>query len=306
MPPVNLRDLTAFAAIARHRSFRGAARELRVSVSTLSERLRELESQVGVRLLNRTTRSVAPTEAGERLLARIEPALREIGEAAEAIGTAPGEPSGRLRINAPAPAVHLVIAPMIAPFLRRYPKITLEIVDEPLLIDIVEAGFDAGVRYEEHLAKDMVAISLGPPQRYVVVASPALLRERGVPERPRDLLGAPCLAFRFPGRSVSPWEFERNGRVTKIVPEARLIGLNIGLQLQAAIDGLGFLMTFEGYVRQAIAAGQLRTVLDDWSPSFTGPLLYYPSRRQNPSSLDAFIAFVKEWRTRESAPLKRP
>jgi DNA-binding transcriptional LysR family regulator len=305
MPPVNLRDLTAFAAIARHRSFRGAARELRLSVSTLSERLRELELQLGVRLLNRTTRSVAPTEAGERLLLRIEPALREIGEAAETIGTAPGEPSGRLRINAPAPAVQLVMAPMIAPFLKRYPKITLEIVDEPLLIDIVEAGFDAGVRYEEHLAKDMIAVSLGPPQRYVVVGAPALLREWGTPERPRDLLGSPCISFRFPGRGIAPWEFERHGRVTKIMPEPRLLGLNTRLQLQAALDGLGFLMTFEGHAREAIASGLLQSVLDEWCPSFPGPLLYYPSRRQNPSSLDAFIEFVKEWRAAEPASRRR-
>ncbi len=296
MNAVNLRDLSAFAAIARHRSFRSAARELRVSVSTLSERLRSLEEQIGVRLLNRTTRSVAPTEAGERLLARISPALREIGDAAQDAGTLPGEPSGRLRINAPPPAVQLVLAPMVVPFLKRYPKITLEIADDSLLIDIVEAGFDAGVRYEEHLAKDMVAISLGPPQRYVVVASPSLLGERGVPKKPKDLLDAPCIVTRFPGRAPLPWEFERAGRATKIVPEGRLIAINSALQLRAAIDGLGFLATFEGYARAAIASGQLRTVLEEWCLSFPGPFLYYPSRRRNPSSLDAFVAFVKEWR----------
>ena len=306
MSAVNLRDLSAFAAIAHHRSFRQAARELRVSVSTLSERLRSLEEQIGVRLLNRTTRSVAPTEAGERLLARIAPALREIGDAAQDAAALPGEPSGRLRINAPPPAVQLVLAPMAAPFLKRYPKITLEIADDPLLIDIVEAGFDAGVRYEEHLAKDMVAISLGPPQRYVVVAAPSLLGERGIPRKPQDLLAAPCIVTRFPGRGPLPWEFERAGRATKIVPEGRLIAINTALQLRAAIEGLGFLATFEGYAREAIASGRLCTVLDEWCPSFPGPLLYYPSRRRNPSSLDAFIAFVKEWRASESArPGKR-
>jgi DNA-binding transcriptional LysR family regulator len=299
MSGINLRDLAAFAAIAQHRSFRRAAKEFGVSVSTLSERLRALEEQIGARLLNRSTRSVAPTEAGDRLLVRIAPALREIGDAAQDVATLPGEPSGRLRINAPAPAVQLVLAPMIAPFLKRYPKIALEIVDDPLLVDIVAAGFDAGVRYEEHLARDMVAISLGPRQRYVVVAAPRLLAERGIPKKPRDLLGAPCIVTRFPGRAVLPWEFERAGRVTKIVPEGRLTAINIALQLRAAIGGLGFLATFDGYTHEAIASGELQTVLDDWSVSFPGPFLYYPSRRQNPSSLDAFIAFVKEWRASE-------
>jgi DNA-binding transcriptional LysR family regulator len=300
MSNIDLRDLSAFAAIARHRSFRNAARELRVSVSTSSVRLRALEEQIGVRLLNRTTRVVAPTEAGARLLARIAPALREIGDAAQEVGTLPGEPSGRLRINAPPPAVHLVLAPMVAPFLKRYPKITLEICDDPLCADIVEAGFDAGVRYEEHLARDMVAISLGPPQRYVVVASPRLLSERGVPKRPSDLLHEPCITTHLPGRAALAWEFERAGRVTRIVPQGRLVAINSGLQLRAAIDGLGFFQTFAGYAHEAIASGQLRTVLDEWSSSFPGPLLYYPSRQQNPSSLAAFVAFVKEWRASES------
>lgn len=296
---IDLRDLTAFAAIARHRNFRRAARELRVAVSTLSERLRDLEEQIGVRLLNRTTRSVAPTEAGERLLGRIAPAMWEINDAAQEVASLPGVPSGRLRINAPAPAVQLVLAPMMGPFLTRYPKIILEIVDEPSLIDIVDAGFDAGVRYEEHLAQDMVAVSLGPPQRFVIVAAPAFLAARPVPKTPKDLLGAPCIATRFPSRAILAWEFEKAGRVIKIVPEGPLFATNTALQLQAARDGLGYLATFEGYARDDIAGGRLRTVLDEWCPSFPGPFLYYPSRRRNPSSLDAFVAFVKEWRAPE-------
>jgi DNA-binding transcriptional LysR family regulator len=301
MKPVNLRDLSAFAAIARHRNFRHAARELQVSVSTLSERLRDLEAQIGTRLFNRTTRSVAPTEAGERLLARIAPALREISDAAQEIATVSGEPAGLLRINSPAPATQLVLAPMVAPFLQRYPKVSLEIVDEPLLVDIVSAGFDAGVRYEERLAKDMVAMSLGSAQRYVVVASPALLAQHGMPKSPRDLVGAPAIASRFPGRAPLAWEFERGGRSIKITPSARFISLNIATQLNAAIDGLGFLQTFEGYACEAIAQGSLRAVLYDWCAPFPGPFLYYPSRRQNPSSLNAFVAFVKSWRAAEPA-----
>jgi DNA-binding transcriptional LysR family regulator len=293
---IDLRDLTVFAAIARHKSFRRAAHELKASVSTLSERMRELEDRLGTRLLNRTTRSVATTEAGERLLRRIAPALREISDAVQGAGSLRREPSGRLRINSPAPATQLVLAPMVAPFLKRFPKVSLEIVDEPLLVDIVAAGFDAGVRYEEHLAKDMVAVSLGPPQRFVFVASPAFLAEHGTPTAPRDLLGAPCVVTQFPNRGPLPWEFERAGEVVRITPTPNFISLNIAAQIRAAIDGLGFFATFEGYAREAIASGQLCTVLDEWCPEFPGPFLYYPSRRQNPSSLSAFVAFVKELR----------
>ena len=162
----DLRDLAAFATVARHRNFRRAARELQVSPAALSENLRALEEQLGVRLLNRTTRSVAPTEAGERLLTRLAPALRDVRDAVSDLQGQRDVPAGRLRINAPSPAVEHVLAPMIGPFLKRYPEIRLEIVDTPALIDIVAEGFDAGVRYEENLARDMIAVSLGPPQRY--------------------------------------------------------------------------------------------------------------------------------------------
>jgi DNA-binding transcriptional LysR family regulator len=300
MTEPDLRALSAFAAVARERNFRRAARELRISVSSLSERIRDLEQKIGVRLLNRTTRSVAPTEAGARLLERIEPPLHEIGEAARDLIAQRSVPSGRLRITAPSPAVALVLAPMIPPFLARYPEITLEIVDDPSLVDIVSAGFDAGIRYEENLAKDMVAISLGPPERYVLVASPALLAAHGVPKRPRDLLEARCIVTRFPNRAVLPWEFERAGRVVRITPQGPLIANNTVLQLRAVMDGIGFLLTFAGYAQEAIAAGRLETVLDDWLPSFPGPFLYYPSRRQNPSSLNALIAFIREWRASQA------
>ena len=302
---MDLRDLNAFAAVARRRSFRGAAQELGVSVSTLSVRLRDLETLLGVRLLNRTTRSVAPTAAGERLLARIEPALRELTVATNEVGDLRDIPSGRLRINSPAPATQLVLAPMIAPFLRRYPEVSLEIVDEPSLIDIVKAGYDAGVRYEENLAKDMVAVSLGPPQRYVVAAAPAFLDAHGRPRTPKDLLGAPCITTRFPSRAALPWEFEKSGRKIKIQPSDRLSGVNSAMQLRAAEDGVGFYLTFEDYVASAVAAGTLEVVLADWCPSFPGPFLYYPSRRQNPSCLTAFVVFIKEWRTQQRSVRRR-
>src|SRR5215467_9124279 len=184
MADFDLRDLDAFVAVARTRNFRRAAMESRVSVSSLSQRLRDMEERLGVRLMNRTTRSVALTEAGELLLARVAPALLEVGDALDRVRGLRGVPSGRLRINAPPPAVDLVLAPMIGPFLRAYPQVDLEIVAESSFIDIVGGGYDAGVRYGEHLERDMIAISLGPPQRYALVATPDYLARQGRPKHP--------------------------------------------------------------------------------------------------------------------------
>lgn len=298
MAELDLRDLTLFAAVARHRSFRRAALEARVSVSSLSQRLRDFEARLGVRLVNRTTRSVTLTEAGELLLARVAPALRDVTDALSTVQGLSESPAGRLRINAPTPAVQLVLASMVPEFLRRFPAIELEIVSETALIDIVAAGFDAGVRYEEHLAKDMIALSLGPPERYVVAAAPTLLAIHGAPMEPRDLLTRPCISTVFPSGTVLPWEFEQGGRAVTILPKGPLKATDPALRLRAAIDGVGFLMGFEGHVRDAVAAGRLVTVLDGWCPSFPGPFLYYPSRRQPPPALAAFIGFIRERRAR--------
>ena len=228
MDALDLRDLHAFAAVARLRSFRRAAAEQRVSVSGLSQRVRDLEERLGVRLLNRTTRSVAPTQAGDALLGRLAPALQDVADAVGVVRGLRDVPSGRLRINAPAPAAQLVLAPMVAPFLKRNPAIDLEIVVEPHLIDIVAGGFDAGVRLEEHLAKDMIAVSLGPPERYVVVAAPSTLAAHGRPAKPKDLLERPCISTAFPNRVALPWEFERGGRVIRIVPKGSLTSSGSG------------------------------------------------------------------------------
>jgi DNA-binding transcriptional LysR family regulator len=292
----DLRDLAAFATVARHRNFRRAATELQISPAALSENLRALEERLGVRLLNRTTRSVSPTEAGERLLTRLAPALREVHDAVSDIQGQRDVPRGRLRINAPSPAVEHVLAPMVPAFLKRYPQIRLEIVDTPALIDIVAEGFDAGVRYEENLARDMVAVSLGPPQRYLLTASPRFLDERGRPGQPEDVLGQPCISVRFPSGLVLPWEFEKGGRQVKFVPEGPLSCMHTSLQVQAAIEGLGYLMTFEENTRAAVRSGLLEPVLEDWCPPFPGPFLYYPSRRQPPPALAAFISFVTQRR----------
>jgi len=295
---LDLRDLTGFATVARHRNFRRAAAELRISPAALSENLRALEERLGVRLLHRTTRSVAPTEAGERLLAKLVPALRDVADAVSDIRDRRDLPAGRLRINAPTPAVSHVLVPMVGPFLKRYPDIRLEIIDTSDLIDIVAQGFDAGIRYEENLARDMIAVSLGPPQRYVVVASPRFLDTHARPTTPADLVNAPCIVIRFPTGVILPWEFEKDGRQIKFVPEGRLVCMNIDLRLQSAMDGLGFLMTFEDDALPAIKAGKLEVVLEEWCPPFPGPFLYYPSRRHPPPALAAFIQFVAEYRTR--------
>jgi DNA-binding transcriptional LysR family regulator len=296
MEDVDLRDLEAFLAVARMGNFRRAAREHRVSVSGLSQRLRDMEERLGVRLVNRTTRSVALTEAGELLLSRAGPAMGDIGAALDQVRGLREVPSGRLRINAPPPAVDLVLAPMIGPFLHAHPKIDLELVADSSFVDIVGAGFDAGVRYGEHLAQDMIAVPLGSPQRYAVVASPHYVARHGRPGQPKDLLDHDCIRARFGSGVMLDWEFEKAGRVVKVAPRAKLIATHLGSATQAAVDGVGFWLTFEGYVRDAIKAGTLISVLEDWCPPFPGPFLYYPSRRPPPPALGAFVIFVGEWR----------
>jgi DNA-binding transcriptional LysR family regulator len=299
MKDFDLRDLDAFVAVARTRNFRRAAIEQGVSVSSLSQRLRDMEERLGVRLMNRTTRSVALTEAGELLLARVGPAISDVGEALDQVRGLRAVPSGRLRINAPPPAIDLVLAPMVAPFIEAYPQIDLEIIAESSFVDIVAQGFDAGVRYGEHLAQDMIAVSLSPPQRYAVVASPDYVARHGKPRHPKDLLDHRCIRIRFGRGALLDWEFEKAGQVVKVSPPPRLIANYPGLVQRAAHDGFGFWLTFEGYVREAIKSGALVSVLDDWCAPFPGPFLYYPSRRQTPPALAAFVAFIAEWRKRE-------
>jgi len=299
MKDIDLRDLDAFVAVARARNFRRAAVEQRVSVSSLTQRLRELEERLGVRLMNRTTRSVGLTEAGELLLAGVGPAMSDVGAALDRVRGLRGVPSGRLRINAPPPAIDLVLAPMVVPFLDAYPQIDLEIVSDSAFVDIVGEGFDAGVRYGEHLAQDMIAVSLSPPQRYAVVASPHYIARHGRPKHPKDMLGHVGIQIRFGHGVILDWEFEKAGRIVKVAPIGRLVANYPGLARRAALDGIGFWSTFEGNVRDDVKSGVLVSVLEDWCTPFPGPFLYYPSRRQPPPALAAFVAFVGEWRKRE-------
>lgn len=294
--PIDLNLLAAFASVARRRNFRAAAVERGVSASTLSQQIRDLEAALDLRLLNRTTRSVAPTEAGVRLLERLAPALADITSAVDHLQLEADSPSGTLRINAPQPAIDLVLAPLVGPFLNEFPRLRLEITAETAFIDIVSAGFDAGVRWGESLAQDMIAVPLGPQQRYVVVAAPSVIAAGPPVLKPRDLLGRPCIRTQFPSGMKLPWEFERDGVLEKLEPEARLLSSNITSQLRACRDGVGFWATFEDYVRVDIEAGRLVSVLDDWLPPFPGPFLYYPGRRHVPAPLRAFVDFIRRQR----------
>jgi DNA-binding transcriptional LysR family regulator len=285
-------DLDAFVAIVRHRNFRRAARERGVSASTLSQSVRDLEERLGVRLLNRTTRSVTPTEAGERLAARLSPIFSEMTEALDEVNGFRDTPTGTLRLNVPG-AAQPILAPMIALFLGRHPGIRLEITVDNNFIDVFAEGFDAGIRYDESLALDMIALTIGPPQRYCVVASPDHVRLHGSPERPEDLLTRPCIRHRFPSGAVLSWEFEKDGEVVKIDPDALLVTSSPDIAIRAAEDGVGWYATFEDFVRPAIEAGRLVEALEPWCPSFPGPSLYYPSRRHVPAPLRAFIEFVR-------------
>ena len=296
----DLRDLDIFVAVARTRNFRRAAVEIRVSVSSLSQRLRDFEERLGVRLMNRTTRSVALTEAGELLLSRVAPALRDVGDALAEVRGLREVASGRLRINAPPPAVDLVLAPMVGPFLAAHPQVDLDVVSESGFVDIVIGGYDAGVRYGEHLAQDMVAIPLSGPQHYVVVASPDYVARRGEPKHPKDLLGHDCIRARYSSGVMHDWEFEKAGQVMKVDPPAKLISTNMNLAMQAALAGAGIWASLDGYVGDALKCGALVSLMEDWCEPFPGPFLYYPSRRQTPPALRAFIDFVADWCKREA------
>lgn len=295
-PP--LAELQAFAWVAEHRSFRGAALAHGVSPSSLSQLVRNLEERLGLRLLNRTTRSVGLTDAGRRLLERVSPALETITVAVAEVGESEGEVAGVLRINAPEPAVELILAPLVGRFLAAHPRVRLELVSEGAFVDIVGEGYDAGVRWEESLDQDMIAVPLGGPQRYCLVAAPELIARDGVPTEPADMVHRAAIRLRFPSGVMPAWEFERHGRPIRVSPPARLVTNSIPLQLRAALDGVGYWFTFEEYAREPVADGRLIPVLEDWTPNFPGPLLYYPSRRQAPAPLRAFVAFVRSERAR--------
>jgi DNA-binding transcriptional LysR family regulator len=290
----DLSDLSAFIDVARARSFRGAARLRGVSPSALSEAIRRLEGRLNVRLLNRTTRSVTPTDAGHRLLERLSPALAEVRAAVSSLDDFRGGTSGTLRLNVPGAVSDLVLASILTRFLTAYPSIEVEVVVEERFIDVLAAGFDAGIRYGDALERDMIAIPIGPRvQRFVTAASKTYLQRHGTPQHPRDLLDHVCIRFKFPSGNMPAWGFKRNNKAMKISPRGQLIANRIALQLAAARAGLGIIHNFEGFLTPSIERNELVPILEDWSEQFTGPFLYFSSRRHMPGPLRAFVDFVK-------------
>ncbi|OYV40778.1 MAG: LysR family transcriptional regulator [Rhodospirillales bacterium 20-64-7] len=294
---VDLEALHAFLAVARAGGFRDGARRQGRSASGLSEAVRRLEAQLGVRLLNRTTRSVVPTEAGQRLLERLCPALAEVEDALDVVNGFRDRPAGTLRLNVPVSVSRLVLPAIVPPFLAAYPEIRLEVIAEENFVDVLAAGCDAGVRYDERLEQDMIAVPIGPRiQRAAAAASAAYLARHGEPAHPRELLGHACLRGRFESGAQFPWEFERDGETVRLDPAGPLlvrIGAATDLLVDAAIAGTGIIYLFEDWLRPHLDRGALQPVLEPWWPSFSGPFLYYPGKRLMPAPLRAFVDFIK-------------
>ena len=293
MRRVDPNDLSVFLAIARHRSFRKAADEMGVTPSALSHSLRALEEALGLRLLNRSTRSVALTEAGQRLWSRVMPAFRDIDDALDDLNTFRDTPTGTLRINAARPSTQIILLPMVTRFLAAYPGVDVEIVVNNAVVDMVSQGFDAGVRFGEIIARDMIAVPLGPSQRSAYVASPEFFRRHPKPTTPQELKGLPCIRFRFDSGRHYAWEFERDGVEFSVEVDGQLTLGEQDLAVQAALDGAGIAFAFEAQVKDLIEQGRLVRVLDDWCPFYPGFYLYYPSRRQLPATLRAFVDFAR-------------
>jgi DNA-binding transcriptional LysR family regulator len=293
----DLGDLNAFVAVASAGGFRDGARATGGSASGLSEAVRRLEAQLGVRLLHRTTRSVVPTEAGQRLLERLRPAMAEVESALDVVNNFRDKPAGTLRLNVPTSASRLVLPAIVPPFLAAYPEIRLEVTAEESFVDVLAAGCDAGIRYEERLEQDMVAVAIGPRvQRFAAAAAPAYLDRRGRPKQPRELLDHACLRTRFGSGTMPPWEFEREGESVRIDSTGPLlvsIPGAVDLAIEAAVAGSGIVYHFEDWLRPHLDSGQLEPVLESWWPRFSGPFLYYPGGRLVPAPLQAFVDFIK-------------
>jgi DNA-binding transcriptional LysR family regulator len=287
-------ELSAFVAVAEQASFTKAAKQIGLSTATLSQTIRALEERLGVRLLNRTTRSVSPTEAGERLLARLRPAFDGLDDALESINAFRDRPAGHLRLTVPPPVASFVLAPLLAPFLAQYPEIALEISAEPALVDIVANRFDAGIRVGPRVARDMIAVPITDKLRVTVAASPAYLAQRARPQTPKDLQTHNCIRLRLGAGGIFPWHFVVDGKAIEFEVEGTLIVNENELAVRAALDGVGIYYGLADYVAPMIADGRLESLLDEWAPPpADGFYLYYPSRRQNPAALQALIGFLR-------------
>ncbi|WP_082609802.1 LysR family transcriptional regulator [Bosea sp. Root381] len=293
MNGLRLDSLDIFAAIVRCGGFRAAAIERGVSSSALSQSVGALEATLGIRLLNRTTRSVAPTEAGARLLERLAPALKDIRAAIADLDQLRQKPSGTLRINAPGPAVDHILCPLAFDFMRVYPEVRVDLVSDAAIIDIVAQGFDAGVRFGRQIEQDMIALPLGPPLRYAIVAAPSYLASRGEPSTPQDLIDHDCIRRRFPGGTTVSWEFEKDGETLEIKPGGRLTLSSAHQELQAALAGQGIAHVFDSYAKPHCDRGRLVELLRDWSPDLPSWFLYYPNRRHPSAAMAAFLDHVR-------------
>lgn len=287
-------ELNALVAIAERKSFRAAAIELDISPSALSHAIAVLEKRLGVRLFNRTTRSVSLSEAGERFVARVQPALKELAFAFETINDFRDTPTGTLRINTTEPFAQQIFTPVVVEFLARYPDMNVELACDSHFVDIVKQGFDAGIRNLDSVAADMVAIPLTAPQQVVIVASPSLIKKAGRPKHPGDLLERPCVVLRRLNGGRYHWEFTRSGKSLELDVKGRLALDSLPLVIEAALRGLGFAYVNEHDVAGLLAKKKLVRVLDGWTPTW-GPLaLYYPGHRHVPAGLKAFVGVAKE------------
>ena len=281
MPRPHTNDLLAFVTVAKEGSFTKAAAQLGVSQSALSHTVRQLEERTGLRLLTRTTRSVSPTEAGERLLNTVGPLLQQIDAELDSLSELRGKPAGTIRLTAGEHAVHSVIWPKLAKFLPDYPDIQVEINVDNDLVDIVAERYDAGVRFGEQVAKDMIAVRIGPDVRFAVVGAKAYFRHRPIPKKPQDLLAHNCINLRLPSHGgLYAWDFEKAGRELKVRVEGQLTFNNAFQLVDGVLAGFGLAYIAEDLVQAHLSKGRLKRVLEDWCPSYSGYHLYYPSRRQ--------------------------
>ena len=296
MTSPRLDSLEIFEDVVRHGGFRAAAVSRGVSSSAISQSISVLEEALGIRLLNRTTRSVAPTEAGQRLLEQLKPALHDIRTAIDDLNQLRESPSGTIRINAPGPAVDHILCPLALQFMEICPEVNIEIISDAAIIDIVEQGFDAGVRFGKQLAQDMIAMPLGTPLRYAIVAAPVYLRKHGHPNLPHDLIDHNCIRRRFPGGTMATWTFSKDAEELEISPKGRLTLSSAHQELQAALAGSGVAHLFEDYVREHLEQGRLVELLVDWKQKLPGWYLYYPNRRHTSAAMRAFLDHVRHYK----------
>ena len=290
-----LSELTAFVAIADQRSFRAAARTLGVSPSALSHSTRGLEERLGVRLFNRTTRSVALTEAGEQLLQRVGPAMAELADAVNEVVSTRDRPSGSIRINASENGAKYIVRHVLPDFLAAYPGIHVEFVVDTRLVDIVADGFDAGIRVLQDVPRDMVAIRFSPDMRFAAVASPDYLSRHEPPKAPDDLAQHRCIRFRFESGALYRWDLEHRGKTASIDVDGPMTLGNINVMVEAALAGIGIAWVPDYQVADHLASGRLVQLLPEWSPAFPGLCLYYPANRHPPTALRLFAQAVRDW-----------